>query len=491
MRLEDLKYEFPEMSEEMRAMIEREVEKQVKTERPQFQKSHRAVGRTAAASIAAVLLLGTTVFAGVSIYRLQREPVGDHGVSVTISEDGRTAASTEAEGTSSSGAPQEVPGVKMEAGYLPEGMVETENGKYSFENAMYKGGVSITFYRMDTGDSQFEMLHHDVVSSEDITVNGYQGVYLEFPHLYEEEITFNQRIYVAYTDVHHVMEMYVASDVSKEEALKIAEGIKLTPTKDTQGEDLVADWDWSSYLKSREENAQSQTEDIESRITVPKEEMKQTHSIGERFSAEKTGLDQYKGLAVTVADVRVSDDLSLLNETFIDEELKAQAGADGKLLPATIQYIKEGGIDSLSEVVSSREVPQKLVYATVEYTNTGDTELSEVLFFGSLTRIREKDGKMRITTSEMYEEPAEGDTWTRAVNRGFAYWEMPYYDVHGGERDNNYIPSIKPGETVTVHMGWIVTEEELKDLYLNLDTFGGAYEFSDTSLQMGYVDIRQ
>ena len=39
MRLEDMKHEFPKMPEEMRKMIEREVEKQVKTERPQFGRS--------------------------------------------------------------------------------------------------------------------------------------------------------------------------------------------------------------------------------------------------------------------------------------------------------------------------------------------------------------------------------------------------------------------------------------------------------------------
>lgn len=55
----------------------------------------------------------------------------------------------------------------------------------------------------------------------------------------------------------------------------------------------------------------------------------------------------------------------------VDQDLRDETGADGKLLPATIQYIKEGDKDSLSEEVSSRQVPQKLVYATVEYTNTG------------------------------------------------------------------------------------------------------------------------
>ena len=47
---------------------------------------------------------------------------------------------------------------------------------------------------------------------------------------------------------------------------------------------------------------------------------------------------------------------------------------------------------------------------------------------------------------------------------------MWYYDVHGGERHNNYITNLKAGETATVHMAWLVPEDELGCLYLNLDT---------------------
>lgn len=97
-----------------------------------------------------------------------------------------------------------------------------------------------------------------------------------------------------------------------------------------------------------------------------------------------------------------------------------------------------------------------------------------------------------MLTGQSYEEPSDGDTWTMAANRGLsAFYEMLYYDVRGGERNNNYITSIQPGETVTVHMGWVVTQEELGKLYLSLDTFGGGAEFSDSSLELGYVDIRQ
>lgn len=490
MRFEDLQYDFPKMPEEMRNMIEKEVDRQLHLQKVRDNRRKHAVGKTVAASLAAVMLFGTTAFAGAGIYRMHREQVGDHGVKVKVT--GAETGSTDTAAEHAVQKPLEIPSVKMEVGYLPDGMVETEEGKYSFQDALAKGGVSITFYRMDTGDSAFEMLHENVLSSEHITVNGHEGVYLKFPHLYEDEITFDQRIYVAFTDVHYVMEMYAASDVEKQEALKIAEGIKLIPSEDDGDGICISDWAWSSYLQSKNEDQKNEEIDFAARDTASKEEMKHTHAIGEAFSAEHMGAETYTGLMAEVSDVQVSDDISLLDPALLDEDYKKETDADGKLLPAVIQYIKDGDADSLSEVITARKVPQKLVYVTVEYTNTGNQELSDVLFFGDLARIQEEDGRMRLMPSWTYEEPSDGDIWTRADNKGMSsLFEMQYYDVHGGERKNNYIASIQPGETAVVHMGWIVTEEELDKLYLSLDTFGGAYEFSDSSLDMGYVDIRQ
>ncbi|MEY8389921.1 DUF4367 domain-containing protein [Lachnospiraceae bacterium 45-W7] len=477
MRLEDIKYDFPKMPKEMRDMIEREVEKQIKVEQPQFAKNRRRTGRIAAASLAAVMLCGTTVFAGVGIYRMQQEKVGAHGVNVSISGD--------TENTSDSGAMVEtqktltIPNVKLEVGYLPEGMVKTEHGKYSYENARNKGGVSMAFFRMDNGDDKFQVQHGDVAASEDISVNGHDAVYLQYPNLYEEDITFNQRIYVAFTDVHYVMEMYVASDVSKEEAVKIAEGVKLVPTEDLKDEDLVVAQNWSEYQEHADE---AQSVEYVSKASISKEEMKNTHKIGDSLSLGE-------GLEAKVSKVQVADDIGLLDASLLDEDFKKEVDENGKLRPATIQYVKDGGMDNLSEEVKAREAAQKLVYATVEYTNTTQKEMTDVLFSADLPRIAEVDGKMQIVEDE---QPGEGEEWQRAINHGLSsFWEMTYYDVHGGERGNNYIASIKPGETVTVHVAWIVLEEELDNLYLNLDPSGGCYEFDDTSLATGYVDIRQ
>ena len=66
--------------------------------------------------------------------------------------------------------------------------------------------------------------------------------------------------------------------------------------------------------------------------------------------------------------------------------------------------------------------------------------------------------------------------------------EVGAYDVHGGERGNNYIDTLKPGETVTVHEAFAVPADKLGEMYLNLDGTGEA----QSALENGWmVDIRK
>ncbi len=486
-RIEDLRQDFPEMPAELRRMVESEVQRQVDTVSQGRRRKHMAK-KTIIAALAATMLLGTTVFAGI-VYKMHTEPVGKYAMNTSISTDAGDPGKSGAAAGEQTQAVSDISDVRMTVSYLPEGMVDVGDGKYSYADNLYKGGVSVTFYKMDTGDAQFEMLTTDVRESEHVSVGGHEGVYFLLHGGEDEEVSFNQRMYVAYTDVHYVMEMYAASDVSREDVLKIAEGIRLEPVDDESAQDIVHAYEWSVYLASRSETAV----DWNPPEPVPKSEMADIHAIGESFAAAPK--DDWRGLgnvAVKVTDVQVSDNVSLLDESVLDsdgkEDLRKETDASGKLLPVRIDYIRYGdGINSLNEVVCSREVPQKLVYVTVEYTNTGSEELDEVLFFGSLMKIIERGGQMELYRGNA---PCEDAEWDEAVPRGAArYGEMWYYDVHGGERHNNYITNLKAGETATVHMAWLVPEEELDCLYLNLDTHGGAYEIDPAGI--GYVDIRQ
>ena len=489
---EDLKRRFPPMPEELRSMVEREVRKQIGTVSPVRRRRYYK-RKILIATLAAVMLLGTTVAASV-VYRMHTEKVGKYAVQTKIEP-----AAPHTNGLISDEPATQDPviqDVSMEVSYLPEGMIETEDGKYSYADNLYKGGVSIVFYKMDTGDAQFEMLTTDVKETETVQINGYDGVYFVLHGGEGDAVCFNQRIYVAYTDVHYVMELFAASDVSKEEALKIAKGIQLKPVSDENAQGIVHAFCWSEYLKSNQEAVSAEAWNPST--SIPKSAMANTHTIGESFAAVQTPSEEdwlgTNHVEIKVTDVQIRDEVSLLGLSVLDSEdsenLQRELDSSGKLLPVTINYIKYGdGIHSLNEVVDSREVPQKLLYVTVEYTNTGTEQLEEVLFFGNLMKIIEENGQMICYKGKASDARA---VWDEAVPQGAAHvTEMWYYDVHGGERHNNYITKLGTGETATVHMAWLVPEEELPYLYLDLNTSGSSFEFSEESLAVGYVDIRQ
>ena len=44
--------------------------------------------------------------------------------------------------------------VRLETSYLPKGMVQSEEGKYSFEDNYMQGGVSMIVYQLTPGKKQ-------------------------------------------------------------------------------------------------------------------------------------------------------------------------------------------------------------------------------------------------------------------------------------------------------------------------------------------------
>lgn len=104
--------------------------------------------------------------------------------------------------------------------------------------------------------------------------------------------------------------MYVGEDVTREEALKTAEGIRLTPAENEK--DSTPALAWSDYAASVIENEElSESDESGMCLTVPKERMENVHKIGDAFSPLDTELAA--GLKIKVTDVQIADDVSLLN----------------------------------------------------------------------------------------------------------------------------------------------------------------------------------
>lgn len=528
MKLENLKEECPKIPEDIRNMIRKEVEAQVSGNHEnmgesqgiqtkditgnavkrlnntdnmkeidiwtngenakkivEIHKKRYNLGKISVAVLAATMLLGTTAFAGVKLYQWQTQKEGNYGLKAGIVAD-----ESQTEGDSVT-IPEAIPMLSITAEYLPEGMVpaDDDSTKYYYEQTPYQGGISIATIAMDRQLSEDQLPLSDtyVITEEAVDINDKEAIYLEREITGGVSVSFDKKIYVAYPEYWQILEIFVGEDVSKEEALQIADSLNVQPTEEMIPLSEVIQW--SDLLTAEEEP-------FEMQLSASKEEMKNLHAIGDSFVIPMTEvasddtLIQINDIQAKVTDVQVADDYSLLDAAYVDEDLKTGLDENGKLKQNVIHYMKSGdGIDSLSQEIRTDTVNQKLIYVTTEYTNTGNEELKDVLFFACFVGMKEEDD-----TYVLYDRAAaDGDEETN-LTFGDSIGEpgeMDYYDVRGGEEGKNYISSIKPGETVVVHFAKVVNEDELDKMYLSLDTAGAALEITEGALEVGYVDIRR
>lgn len=499
MRLEDIKDTFPKMPEDIKNMIENEVAVQIKSRQEEsmdpentrqsekteenakiikYRKKRKdTVRRMLVASMAAALALATTVGAGV-VYQMHNEKVGKYGVKTKI--EGQQTAETENLGAKTDY-------VELTTSYLPDGMVQTEEGKYSFEDNYMEGGISMVVYRLPQNEKVDDLLSTDVAESEELEVGGRPAVYLE------KVSSAAKKLYVIYAEHGYMLEMFAFLDVTKDEMIRIAEGLTVVPSEKTEGNCVMQLCDWNQ-TEEAEEKGEPVDSDSDREISFDKTKMENTHAIGESINMEHAGIDNMPGLTATVTSVELSDNSSILADGMLDADAMKAFDADGNLLPMKLEYIKSGdGINTTDEVVKTETLPQKIVYATVKYENNGTETLHDIMYNGGIAFLEEKGSQMQFADYFLLsdEEKASIGCDYRELERvGFSQ-EVYLSDVTGGERNNNYINELKPGESVTIHFAFKIPEEKLGEMYLTLSNTGGVYSYDETSLVVGYVDIRQ
>lgn len=499
MRLEDIKDTFPKMPEDIKNMIENEVAVQIKSRQEEsmdpentrqsekteenakiikYRKKRKdTVRRMLVASMAAALALATTVGAGV-VYQMHNEKVGKYGVKTKI--EGQQTAETENLGAKTDY-------VELTTSYLPDGMVQTEEGKYSFEDNYMEGGISMVVYRLPQNEKVDDLLSTDVAESEELEVGGRPAVYLE------KVSSAAKKLYVIYAEHGYMLEMFAFPDVTKDEMIRIAEGLTVVPSEKTEGNCVMQLCDWNQ-TEEAEEKGEPVDSDSDREFSFDKTKMENTHAIGESINMEHAGIDNMPGLTATVTSVDLSDNSSILADGMLDADAMKAFDADGNLLPMKLEYIKSGdGINTTDEVVKTETLPQKIVYATVKYENNGTETLYDIMYNGGIAFLEEKGSQMQFADYFLLsdEEKASIGCDYRELERvGFSQ-EVYLSDVTGGERNNNYINELKPGESVTIHFAFKIPEEKLGEMYLTLSNTGGVYSYDETSLAVGYVDIRQ
>lgn len=478
MRLDELKNDFPDIPDFVHDMIQEEVEKQVNSSNitPIQRKSkfNRSISRVAAAAAVCIIATSTVAYAGTKLYHMYLEKQGNYGTLTTIKSD---------ENSEDVKLPKEIHEISVTSNYIPKGMEWIAEGyKLGYKDAPDTAGITVDTVLMDEKSLDKSLLDKNVIESENHVFGSYDGIYLKYNTINGEN-SFDQRIYLLCPEEYRVLKLYIGNTISKEEAYKFAENLVITEEDEMiKTADMTA---WSDIIDP--------TVYADKRLVVNGQ--LPVHQIGETYNLESYAEDNNGNyintdkVTVCVDKMQVADDLQLLDNEKIPNAWKTAVDANGKLVQNHLSYMKKGdGVNNLDSVIREENVDQKLLFLTVTYTNISEEELNHMLYLGTLIALSKQDDGTYTIYMPGTEAGEDYDYYTSDSVAKTA--EMTYCSVQDDYgQGKNYIPSLKPGESVQVNMAWIVNEKDIKNLYLNLNGTGGCYEITENMRHTGVVYV--
>ncbi len=466
-------------------------------------------GLRTAAAVAAVLVLGAgTVYAGVNGFRLRQN--APYQVDADLPETAQEKPTTEtAENASAEETLQDLsleeilttdaavkfdtsdaPVVELTVGWMPENLHQTDpqtSTKYRPYDYVDVDMHPTKGYYFDIFmmDSDAPIRRTGVVASETLTIGEHEATLFALSDFEDQTGPTNYELYIAYPEVQRIVMISAFGQTDRSELLEVASHLSFTEVE-AHGENYYAWYDrsWGKYAAVTEQEMKTQAMLQEQavaaigRTVISADQMANLHEQNEAFCPffdMRVLFKEEQGAAVdedyifpeavraTVKDVKIADNISVLDKS--DEIPSAWNGIDnedGSIAAAVVASVNPGdGVNSLAEVGSPKEVPMKLLCATVEYTNTGKEDYADLYFYGGLELLTEDGGTWTTFVPEGLSE-AESLELTAAAR------EMQYYDVPGQTVSKNYLPELKAGQTQIIHYAWLVPEESLGSIYLNL-----------------------
>lgn len=442
-----------DFSEKYRAKKEKLLEV-VREKEVQDKDRKRYLYRTAAVAAATVILIPGTAYAANRIYHIAVEK-NRYQTNVHVEKD---AAKENEDGK------LHVP-VKMELNYLPEGSVEKQEGSWKFgipedeKAGNYTHSTSFEITKIDVDDYTFTELFS--TGYKEFEVNGHQAVLIQKAN----HMVFDKVMYVSFEDYGYVVHTFLENDITDDEAVKIAEGIILTETDKANA--VMA----SSLKKILEQEAEKGGDNIQASDIGEMDN--EWHNIGEWLDKWEEDPSMSSGYQYKVTKTEILDDINGLEQKYFDdygwERLQEVVDGNGNLTTYERKNIVCGdGVNTLDTYGNPETVQKKLVYLTLEIARKPDKAGNEFT-----------DEYCVYFPIRFLKTNENGETEEAAMNE-----EPVYFDASLAKNTDSHYYWIKldRGEKVTCHLGYLVDEDRLDEMYLSTLPSGNENVF---------IDIRQ
>ena len=482
MNLHNLKQDYPKMPVEIKNMISSEVEHHVTQKKENKFRKYKSI----AAAAAIVLFAGTTVYAADKLIELHAKKTGNYSYETEIinSQDSMTTEFILNEGEY----------LTVDFNYFPEPLAISGEEKLTLidpanPNPYYS---NIIFYELpESGEANYTE-HTNIISKEELTIGNMPAI------LYEENyIPRRSFIYeVICKDYNILIQMSFDDRLSEVEAAKIIENMSFSKTTNPKANNII------DIFKLDSESSEPETyicvDNPELPTYATKNELNSFHSIGETFTITGIANMQETNIDVCVRNVQIYDNINQIpsdftniltwyngeNPDFVDEE--------GNVLPNTLYFMKWGdGVNSINEVLETKTTNTKLVYIEVDYTNPSDANpIIDFLFHCELYPLNDMGDYYEISKYTLKKEIEGCDGVTADICNPTV--STIFYSNGTNAENKNHISYIAPGETHTVYHLFLVQEDELDNMYIDLQESLGAGEFMNRdNFNISFVDISQ
>lgn len=337
------------------------------------------------------------------------------------------------------------PLMQLQLSYLPDGCSPSAMDIYKYWGGREGEELGLSFNRYDISqDEDFLKSVKDIQNTEQFVVNGHEVILLEKAETY----AYDKEVYVVFEKQKTVIHIYAGYGIGKEELKKLIAGMSVKKTKDAEKAVPLMTTDAFNEELSNEE------------IDTNNHKKDSFINIGDTIKDEIN-----KDVNITVKDVQIKDDIKLLDSKYADKEyITPFVDADGKMKAYKRTKVNHGdGVNEISSFGEAKEVKKKLLYLTVVLKNTGSEKVTHNI--GNVLDFMKKESDK--TYSDVYwDSYVISNTPQKMANHNEpVYFDQSDYDA---QSKSFYQISMKPGEEIVCHIGYLVDEDLVDYAYLQL-----------------------
>lgn len=436
-------------------------------------KSERIFVGTVAAAVLAVVAVPTGVVIKNNIEPEKSVPgTNDAAVLVDVPEEETDPMAAVEPETEIVEAPEVIEeGFKTyEFGWLPDGLIYDEAG-WKIHDGNWGGGITPMLYKITPEQELLPHANFKTGSMDEYDLDGrHVKIFTSCLFRTVEENFFGRNVWITFEGSKYAVFLYVSDALDDNDLAQIIENISLVDTDEDRGAVYVEP---SEIEQNAEPTTVVEGEAVEeSADSITRDDLT-LYSIGDLTVDEvDLGDGRVRSMNVSVNDAYITDNFNGLTTDCIglDIDFSEFTDENGKIIDAVTEYfdvVEQPDGNYIREEKGSASEASKILVVDLTYTNNSDFQddycVSPSLMTianGTLERIEWEEYQL-----EDFSSLCNLDKLDSERNSAFSL----YADSNKGSKNGLVL---NPGESADVRLAFLLREDEVGNLYLNLSSYG-------------------